>query len=280
MIIKCWGSRGSIPVSGRNVLKYGGDTTCIEVRTEDNEVIIIDAGSGIRNLGNALANEKRHECAILFTHYHWDHTLGLPFFKPVYMDGMQISIYGCSQAENSLEEVIPRLMVSPYFPVDLHNVKSSIVYHRVCNTGFQIKSVLITPISLSHPNQCLGYKLVENNKCAVIFTDNELTFKHPGRLDYNDYLDFAHNADLFIHDAQYTQKEYEMTIGWGHSVYTDALKLALEAGVSRFGLFHHDPERTDAELDKIVEDCNKQAKMGNSTSLDCFAVYEGMEINL
>lgn len=280
MIIKCWGSRGSIPVSGQSVLKYGGDTTCIEVRTEDNEVIIIDAGSGIRNLGNVLANEKRHECAILFTHYHWDHTLGLPFFKPVYMDGMQISIYGCSQAENSLEEVIPRLMVSPYFPVDLHNVKSNIVYHKVCDTGFQIKSVLVTPISLSHPNQCLGYKLVENNKCAVIFTDNELTFKHPGRLDYNDYLDFAHNADLFIHDAQYTQKEYEMTIGWGHSVYTDALKLALEAGVSRFGLFHHDPERTDAELDKIVEDCNKQVKMDNSTSLDCFAVYEGMEINL
>ena len=280
MIIKCWGSRGSIPVSGRNVLKYGGDTTCIEVRTEDNEVIIIDAGSGIRNLGNVLANEKLRECTILFTHYHWDHTLGLPFFKPVYMDGMQISIYGCSQTENSLEEVIPRLMVSPYFPVDLHNVHSNIVYHKVCDTGFQIGSVSVTPISLSHPNRCLGYKLVENNKCAVIFTDNELTFKHPGGLDYNDYRDFAHNADLFIHDAQYTQKEYETKIGWGHSVYTDALKLALEAGVSRFGLFHHDPERTDAELDKIVDDCNKQVKMDNSTNLDCFAVYEGMEINL
>ena len=279
MIIRCWGARGSIPVSGREYLKYGGSTTCIELRTEDNEVIIIDAGSGIRKLGNVLANEKRHECSILFTHYHWDHTLGLPFFSPIYVDGMRINIYGCSHIENSLKETISRLMVNPYFPVDFHDVKSNIAYHNVYDAEFMINSVLVTPISLSHPDRCLGYKLVENNKCVVILTDNELTFKHPGGLDYNDYLDFAYNADLFIHDAQYTPKEYEMKNGWGHSVYTDALKLALEAGVSRFGLFHHDPGRTDTELDNIIEDCN-QVKMDHGASLDCFAVYDGMEINL
>lgn len=279
MIIKFWGTRGSIPVSGHSFLKYGGNTTCIEVRTEDNDVIIIDAGSGIRELGNVLAKEKRRECSILFTHYHWDHTLGLPFFSPIYIDGMRINIYGCSHTDNSLKETIARLMVSPYFPVDFHNVESSITYHRVCDTQFQINSLLVTPIYLNHPNQCLGYKLVENNRCVVIFTDNELTSKHPGGLDYNDYLDFSCNADLLIHDAQYTPKEYEMKNGWGHSVFTDALKLALEAGVSRFGLFHHEPGRTDTELDNIVEDCN-QVKMGYSASLDCFAVYDGMEINL
>lgn len=279
MIIRCWGARGSIPVSGQNYLKYGGNTTCIEVRTKDNEVIIIDAGSGIRSLGNVLINETRYEYNILFTHYHWDHTLGLPFFRPIYMNGIHINMYGYSQTQNSMKETISRIMVSPYFPVDLNNVRSDIAYHEVCDTCFRIQSVIVTPISLNHPGRSVGYKLVENNKCFVFLTDNELTFKHPGGLNYNDYLDFTYNADLLIHDAQFTQKEYEVTKSWGHSVYTDALKLASEADVRRFGLFHHDPERTDAALDRIVKHC-KQVKMNNSASLDCFAVYEGMEINL
>ena len=279
MIIRFWGARGSIPVSGKNYLKYGGDTTCVEVRTKDDELIIIDAGSGIRSLGNSLINENRYEYDILFTHYHWDHTLGLPFFKPIHMNGIHINLYGYSQTQNSMKETISRVMVSPCFPVDLNNVKADIAYHQLCDTGFRIKSVMVTPISLSHPDRGLGYKLVENDKCFVFLTDNELGCKHPGGLYYNDYLGFTHNADLLIHDAQFTPKEYEVTKGWGHSVYTDALKLALEAGVKRFGLFHHDPERTDAALDRMVKHC-KQVKMNISASLDCFAVSEGMEINL
>jgi phosphoribosyl 1,2-cyclic phosphodiesterase len=266
-------------VSGQSFMKYGGNTTCIEVRTANNDVIIIDAGSGIRELGNMLAREKRDEFSILFTHYHWDHTLGLPFFPPIYTSGVRIKLYGYSHRGGSLKETIGRLMSAPYFPVDFYNIKSDITYYKVSDSEFQINSLSVTPIHLNHPNLCLGYKLVEDNICVVFFTDNELTSRHSGSLDYVRYLDFTRSADLLVHDAQYTPKEYEVKNGWGHSVYTDALKLALEAGVSRLGLFHHNPERTDTELDNIVKKCN-QVKMDHGASLDCFAVYDGMEINL
>ena len=173
MIIRCWGARGSIPVSGPGYFKYGGETTCIEIRTKGNEVVIIDAGSGIRNLGDILVKEKQFEYSILFTHYHWDHVLGLPFFKPIYMNGGQIDVYGHSSKRTSLNETISKIMVSPYFPVDLNEVPSDIYYHEVFDTCFRIKSLTITPISLSHTNLCLGYKIVEEDKCFVFFTDNE-----------------------------------------------------------------------------------------------------------
>jgi phosphoribosyl 1,2-cyclic phosphodiesterase len=280
MIIRCWGARGSIPVSGQGYLKYGGNTTCIEVRTKGNEVVIVDAGSGIRNIGNALVRENQFEYSILFTHYHWDHLLGLPFFKPIYLNGAHIDVYGPLHRQDSLNETISKVMVAPYFPVDLNNVPSDIVYHEVGDSCFQIKSLMITPISLSHPNLCLGYRIVEDDKCFVFFTDNELTFKHPGALDHSDYLDFASHADLLFHDAQFIQEEYELRKGWGHSVHTHALSLALESDVRGLGLFHHDPERTDDALDAIIEDCKQSLANSVANNLDCFAVYEGMEIKL
>ncbi len=279
MIITCWGSRGSIPVSGREYLKYGGSTPCMEIRTNDDEIIIIDAGSGIRKLGNKLLNENRKKYSIIFTHAHWDHILGFPFFKPIYIKGTYIDMFGCPFAQESIKQMISQTMVHPNFPVNFEDINADISYHGECEDSFSINSMTVTPILLSHPNQGIGYKFVEDDKCFVFLTDNELTFKHPGGLDYQDYLNFSSNADLLIHDSEFTEEEYKITNEWGHSVYNDALKLALEAKVKIFGLFHHNQERTDTALDKIVEDCRRIIKSENA-SLECFAVYEGMEIKL
>lgn len=279
MIIRCWGARGSIPVSGKEYLKYGGDTTCMEVRTKDDEIIIIDAGSGIRRLGNSLLAEDRHQYTMIFTHAHWDHLMGFPFFKPIYAKETRIVMYGCPFAQASIKHMISRIMSPPNFPVNFEEIKAEIIYHESCEDLFSLKSVTVTPIPLSHPDQGLGYKLIEDNRSFVFLTDNELTFKHPGGLNYQDYLGFSANADLLIHDAEYREEEYRKTRTWGHSVYKDTLRLALDARVKKLGLFHHDQDRSDQSIDEILADCQKIIKERN-VSLECFAVYQGMEVTL
>lgn len=137
----------------------------------------------------------------------------------------------------------------------------------------------ITPIPLSHPNQGVGYKFTEEGKSFVFLTDNELTFKHPGGADFQDYRDFSAGADLLVHDAEFTEEDYKKTKTWGHSVYRDALRLALEARVGKFGLFHHNQERSDKGIDEIVSDCRKIVSSRNE-KLECFAIHQGMEIEL
>jgi len=279
MIIRCWGARGSIPVSGKEYVKYGGDTTCLEIRTKDDEIIIIDAGTGIRALGNKLLSEGRREFNLIFTHSHWDHILGFPFFKPIYFKGTRINMFGCPFAQNSIKQIISRTMIIPNFPVNFDDVMVKISYHEECKKTFFIGSITVAPILLSHPNQGMGYKFTEDGKSFIFMTDNEFTFKHPGGLDYQDYLNFAEGADFLIHDAEYTEEEYKRTKMWGHSVYKDALRLAIEAKVKKFGLFHHNQDRTDEAIDNIVQDCQRIIKE-NKSDLECFAVAQGMEMEL
>ncbi|MDO8786435.1 MAG: MBL fold metallo-hydrolase [Syntrophales bacterium] len=279
MIIRCWGVRGSIPVSGEEYLKYGGDTTCMEIRTKDDEIIIIDAGSGIRRLGNSLLAEGRHQYSMIFTHAHWDHLMGFPFFKPIYLKKTHITMYGCPFAQASIKHMISRIMSPPNFPVTFEEITAKITYHEACEDFFSLHSLTVTPIALSHPNRGLGYKFIEDGRSFVFLTDNELMFKHPGGLNYQDYLDFSADADLLIHDAEYNEEEYRKTRTWGHSTYKDALRLALDARVKKFGLFHHNQDRSDQALEKIIEDCQEIIKERN-VSLECFAVYPGIEIAL
>ncbi|MDT8316446.1 MAG: MBL fold metallo-hydrolase [bacterium] len=279
MLIRCWGARGSIPVSGNEYSKYGGSTTCLEIRSKNDDVIIVDAGSGIRKLGATLLKEGKKDINILFTHVHWDHLLGFPFFKPIYFKGTKIKMYGCPFARESVRQMIAESMSAPYFPIGFNDVAADISGHEICNEPFSIGSVMIHPIVLSHPNRGLGYRFEEDGKSFVFLTDNELSFKHEGGLDYKDYLEFSAGADLLVHDAEYSEDEYKITRMWGHSTYKDALKLALEAGVMSFGLFHHNQERADEALDEIVEGCKRVVREKDSF-LDCFAMYEGQEINL
>ena len=277
MIVRCWGARGSIPVSGREYLRYGGDTPCLEIRTGNDDIVIIDAGSGIRRLGNRLIAEKRYEYSLIFTHAHWDHIMGFPFFRPIYRSGTHIDMFGCPFAQASVREMISRIMTPPNFPVDFENIKAEIQYQEACRETFQISGMTITSIPLSHPNQGTGYRFEEDGKSFVFLTDNELTYQHPGGLGYEDYRAFAKGADLLFHDAEYRPQDYQRTRSWGHSVYTDTLRLALDAGVGRLGLFHHNQERTDDAVDEMVADC-RQIAAGHP--LECFAMHQDMEIVL
>jgi phosphoribosyl 1,2-cyclic phosphodiesterase len=280
MIIRFYGARGSIPVSGKEYLKYGGNTTCLEIRTKDDEIIIIDAGSGIRTLGHRLVSENRFQYTMIFTHAHWDHIMGFPFFQPIYFTKTRITMYGCPFAQASVKGMISKIMSPPNFPVRFEDIRADIVYHEACEEPFAIKSMSISPIPLSHPNQGVGYKFTEGGKSFVFLTDNELTFKHPGGVDFQDYRDFSAGADLLVHDAEFTDEEYnKRTKTWGHSVYRDALRLALEARVRKFGLFHHNQERSDEGVDEIVADCRKIVSSSNE-ELECFAVHQGLEIEL
>ncbi|MCU0242880.1 MAG: MBL fold metallo-hydrolase, partial [Vicinamibacteria bacterium] len=164
MRIRFWGARGSIPVCGQQYLKYGGDTTCLEIRTRDDQVIIVDAGSGIRHLGNRLIAEGRNEFALIFTHAHLDHVIGFPFLKPIYSPDTRIDLYGCPFAQESIHKMIARTMSAPTFPVNFEDADAVFTDHGYCAAGFRVGSVQVTPIILSHPNEGLGYSFAEDGK--------------------------------------------------------------------------------------------------------------------
>lgn len=279
MYIKCWGSRGSIPVSGSEYVRYGGDTTCLEIRTKSDDIIILDAGTGIRRLGNKLVKEGRSRFNLLFTHAHWDHLMGFPFFKPLFIKQARIKAFKCPLPDSYVEDMILKVLAPPNFPVKYSDLSASIVYEDADPSGFEIGSVWVEPIHLSHPNGGSGYKFIEDDKSFVFLTDNELGFVHPGGLEFGDYLEFSKGVDLLIHDAEYTPDEYRTQIEWGHSSYADALDLAFEAGVQQLGLFHLNQERTDDEMDDIVRACRRITKEKNDP-FECFAVGVDMEFNL
>ena len=279
MIVRCWGARGSIPVSGPQYLRYGGDTTCLELRDSSDRIVIVDAGSGIRALGNQLVQEERRALTILFTHGHWDHIMGLPFFKPLYDPGTSVQVLGCPFSKNSLRDMLAPSMNPPNFPIAFEDLKASVTFQGTCAGGFAVNGFAVETTRLSHPNQGVGYAFVEQGKRFVFLTDNELAYRHPSGLDFDAYRGFCAGADLLIHDAEYTTAEYGRTRTWGHSTYHDALRLAVAAGVKRFGLFHHNQDRTDDAVDEIVADCRRLLRAQGS-SLDCFAVAQGMELTV
>ncbi len=268
MQIKCWGSRGSIPVSGKEYVKYGGDTTCVEIRTDSGDIIIVDAGTGIRRLGNALIEQKENNFNFLFTHSHWDHIIGFPAFKPLFFGNTKINVYKCPFPGDYIEKMLETVMRPPNFPVRYADLKAEITYTEGCPESFNIGSVRVDSIPVSHPNSGCGYKFTENGKSFVFLTDNELGFTHPGGATFEEYRQFCEGADLLLHDAEYTEQEYKNQISWGHSSFTDALKLAIDAKVKKLGLFHINAERSDEQMDKIVTRCQEIIAEKN-LSLEC-----------
>ncbi|MGB5748061.1 MAG: MBL fold metallo-hydrolase [Desulfobacterales bacterium] len=279
MIVKVWGSRGSIPVSGKEYLKYGGDTTCVEIQSKSGDVIVVDAGTGIRRLGTYLYDEKCYNLNFIFTHAHWDHLMGFPFFKPLFFKKFKIRMHRCPYHSKFVETILSKVMAPPYFPVKYEDVTARMTYPDACPMEFDIGSVTVVPIALSHPNGGSGYKFIEDGKSFVFLTDNELGYIHPGGFGFNDYLEFCSEADLLIHDAEYTPQEYMAFMDWGHSVYTDALDLALKAGAKKLGLFHLNQERTDRQMDDIVQDCRTRIADQRS-NLECVGVTCNMEFEI
>jgi phosphoribosyl 1,2-cyclic phosphodiesterase len=279
MIIRCHGARGSIPVSGPEYNKYGGDTTCLEIRTQNDEVIIVDAGSGIRRLGNQLIEEGKYHYHLIFTHSHLDHILGFPFFKPIYHRNVTIHLMGCPTTQGNIRKLLSKAMSAPLFPIQFDALQATIDYDVECRFDFRIDSMEIFPINLNHPNGGMGYKFVEDGKSFVFLTDNELGSRHRNGRSFEAYADFSKDADLLIHDSEYTRDEYGMTKGWGHSTYTEALDLAQKSHVKAFGLFHHNQNRGDKDLDMIVEEC-RSLNEDKHISMDCFALTQTTTLTL
>ncbi|MFW5774906.1 MAG: MBL fold metallo-hydrolase [Chitinivibrionales bacterium] len=281
MLIRCWGSRGSVPVCGEQSLRYGGDTTCIEVRAGD-QVIIIDAGTGIRPLGERLFKEGVKQIHLLFTHAHWDHIIGFPFFYPLYRSDTHLKIRGYPFNRQAFRSVLDTLMSEPFFPVHFGgpDVRADITFQDISLEPFRIGELNIRPVFLSHPrNGAVGYRFETSNRSFVFLTDNELGYTHPGGLDIDRYAEFSRDADLLIHDAEYTDKEYLRFKGWGHSRISDVAALGYKAGVKSLGLFHINQKRSDSDMDGIVADARHRLKqLGCNAS--CLAIPTGFEINL
>jgi ribonuclease BN (tRNA processing enzyme) len=216
---------------------------------------------------------------LLFTHAHWDHILGFPFFKPLFSDEATLVLHSGPFTVKGLQRVLSQTMSAPYFPVYFNNIKADIEYRNTPAGPFRIGGLTIEPIPISHPNNGYGYKFMENGKTFVFLTDNELGYRHPRGLVPEAYAEFSAGADLLIHDAEFTPEEYKKTAGWGHSAYTDVLQLAEKADVKQLGLFHLNQDRTDSDMDRLVEKASPRVS-DNSPPRPLLAVGSGMRFEL
>ncbi|WP_250645450.1 MBL fold metallo-hydrolase [Salidesulfovibrio onnuriiensis] len=268
MRFRFWGTRGSMPAPGPDTLRYGGNTTCLEVRCGEH-LVILDGGSGIRPLGLELARNMPVDCDIFISHTHWDHIHGLPFFVPLFVPGNTIRIYGPPNpvAMAGVEEVLDKQLAYPHFPVRRDELKADIHYEtlqdrQVIDLGFATASTLL----MNHPAMNFGVKLEFGDRKFFFTGDHEPFYNiyEPGDDDYEEYgnivrerqqgiVDFLRGVDVMVADSQYTDREYESKRGWGHSTFRHNIELALEAGIGKLYLTHHETTRTDSELDDIGE---------------------------
>lgn len=284
MKIRIYGCRGSLPTPGVETIKYGGNTTCLEVISDSGKVVIIDAGSGLNRLGSDLLSEGSvRDIRFFFTHAHWDHLLGFPFFKPAYRKDYRLTFCSGPHAQSVIKEFLSHQMQAPYFPVNLESLNSEMIFEcdnpcaeeRFCNCG----DLKVKAFPVNHPNGGFGYRIMEKGRMLAFAPDNEISFSHPGDPGRESFVELFKGADLLIHDSQYSDEDYKITRGWGHATFRDAVDLAIEAGVRRLGLFHHDPERSDDQLEIQVEHCHQRIAAAGS-DLECFAVADGMELTL
>lgn len=279
MRIKCWGARGSVCVSGPQYTRYGGDTTCFEIQADSGEIVIIDAGTGIRRLGKFLVQKKIKTCYLLLTHTHWDHIVGLPFFHLLLCAATTIHIQDRTFGGLTTRQVIDRVMCEPFFPVGIKNYNADIRFDASLNNRFSIGSLDIETIPTSHSQDSMGYRVSENGKTFVFLTDNELGYVHPQGRSFEEYIDFSKNADVLFHDTEYTDDEYLVKTGWGHSRLSDVLDLSAKAAVGQLGLIHINQDRTDDQVDAMVDQCRRFFNV-NHLSTSCYAVSADFEIFL
>ncbi len=286
--IQFWGTRGSIPSPGPRTVRYGGNTPSVEVRTSDGWLIILDAGTGLRELGRSLidrANGAPITGDIFLTHAHWDHIQGIPFFSPIFHRGNHFTIWGSKTLERSIDRVIRDQMSPVVFPVAFEELDARIDFSEIAQETHERNGYEVSAYPVRHPGGALGYRFTERRpgaKSLVYISDNELgaggTYETPDGW-HDGLVEFTHGAGVLIHDSTYTAEEYDHHHGWGHSTYTDAVNLALEAGVERLVLFHHKPERADEEVDERVMQCRELVKQ-RGERLDVVAAAEGMTLRV
>ena len=290
--VQFWGTRGSLAKPGPSTIRYGGNTSCVEVRAADGTLIVLDCGTGAHELGAALlaTGERPLRGHMLLTHTHSDHIQGLPFFGPVFVPGNEWDIYAPQGLGQRLEQTLAGQMEYAYFPITLAQLGATVRYHELVEGSFDVGVVRVTARYLNHPGLALGYRLEAGGATVVYASDHEPHSRHQpsagagtpaARVHPEDqrHVEFLAGADLVIHDAQYTLEEYPQKLTWGHSPAELAVDFALAAGVKRLALFHHDPMRSDEALDRVVEAC-RQRVATSGASLDVFAAAEGQVIEI
>jgi len=293
MKIKFWGVRGSIPTPGPNTVKYGGNTTCIEIRTNDNDLIILDAGTGIHALAQNLLKEMPIQAHIFITHTHWDHIQGLPFFIPIFIPNNQIKIYGGIDpvTNETINRALSVQLQYSFFPIREAQLNARIEYATV-KPGEPVKvgSATITPIVLSHPVLNLGYR-IDCDGQSVFFTGDyepQLNIYDPEDDEYAEFQSFVDakwnevvlamkDVDALIVDSSYTSEEYVSKQGWGHGTYDSGIRLATAAKAKKLFFTHHEPTRTDAGLEAIYQDLLKN---NPDTCCELLLAQEGVDISL
>ena len=251
MLVKFWGARGSIPTPDPECMKYGGDTSCVEVRTSTGKILILDAGTGIRRLGNFLMKNPSGPISadILFTHGHWDHIQGFPFFSPAYIPGNKFTLYGLFKADGRVEEMVRGMMGQLYFPVAVDNLASELNFRDILEGSRDMEGLVISTCAVNHPQGAVAYHIEGDGASIVYCPDTEHT---DGELQPK-LIEFCQDADYLIHDCHFAPEEYADHKGWGHSTYQHAIGVAKRAGVRKLVMFHHAPEHTDEVMDKLVE---------------------------
>ncbi|MBI4865286.1 MAG: STAS domain-containing protein [Candidatus Riflebacteria bacterium] len=250
MRIKFWGTRGSIPTPEPNMIKYGGDTACVEVRV-GKDVIILDAGTGLRKMGASLLTDTEWDgkAHLLLSHTHWDHIQGFPVFAPIFQPGSELKIYGAFRADFRLDECLEGQMSNLYFPVKFRELPSKISFTEMIEETLQIGGARVSARALNHPQGSFGYRIDDGKNVVVYATDTEPLGDQPN----TNLLELASGADILILDAQFTPEEYARSKkGWGHSTWKDCVAVATEAQAKTLILFHHDPYHDDDMIDSLV----------------------------
>ncbi len=295
--VKFWGVRGSIPTPGPTTVLYGGNTSCVEVRA-DGQLMILDAGTGMRLLGQQLVAEfegQPIDATLLLTHTHWDHIQGLPFFQPVYKPQNHLRILGYEGARHGLEVVLAGQMESPFFPIGLREVPANVRIEELKEMSFNVGPVRVEAAFANHPGICVGYRLFTSDGSIAFFPDNEpfpvaappvlaasgaeVSARSFAGSENRKMIDFLRGTDVLIMDTQYDASEYKRHTGWGHGCLDDVVALALEAEVKTLFLFHHDPNHDDAKISQMLAHARKLVA-ARKAKLNVEAACEGAMVEL
>ena len=253
MKVTFWGTRGSLATPGRDYERYGGNTSCVEVRSEDGTVLVLDAGTGIRALGNRLAGTVRR-VDLLLSHLHMDHIQGLGFFAPLYIPHVEVHIWGPASTTQSLRSRLSRYLSPPLFPVRLRDLPCHLAVHEIPSGTFSIGELTVQSLLVCHPGPTVGFRVSSPRGTLAYLPDHEPALGRTGPMGPREWVsgyELAAGVDLLIHDAQYSATEYQRTIGWGHSTLDQAIEFAALSEVGRLVLFHHDPAHDDKAIDTL-----------------------------
>ena len=279
MIVRVWGARGSLAAPGPATVGYGGNTPCVELELADGTTLILDAGSGIRELGQRLLEREHGVLHICLTHLHLDHVEGLGFFAPLWRAGWKLRFWGPPSTTATLRDRVSRYLSPPLFPIGLSEAPAEATFEDVPREPWRVGSAIVEAEAVEHRGPTVGYRIEEEGRVLVYLPDHEpyLTAALDDAPEWISGWALAAGADLLLHDSQYTEEEYVQRLGWGHSSVVHAATFALAAGVRRLAMFHHDPMRSDRELDALYDQVAEIVRDDQEPPL---IAREGLEITL